>query len=62
MLQCKALLRWPDYVRIRSEKQGFIILWTSLLFLPPEQNLKPGVSLLKNRTVPFSLLLLFQTL
>ena len=30
MLQCQALLRWPDYVRIRSEKQGFINLWTSL--------------------------------
>jgi hypothetical protein len=30
MLQCQALLRWPDYVRIRSERQGFINLWTSL--------------------------------
>ena len=30
MLQCQALLRWPDYVRIRSEKQEFINLWMSL--------------------------------
>jgi len=30
MLQWQALLRWPDYVRIRSEKQEFINLWTSL--------------------------------